>query len=219
MNASKRLETIVSFVKGKVLADIGCDHAYVVIQSLLENRVLKAYACDVSEGPLERARVNIESSGCSDKVQCLLMNGLDDLPFDVDVIVIAGMGGLLIKEILIRGIRNIHPGTRLILSPHKDAKALREYLSQHGFVIQQEKIVKDGHFYPVLNVLYDGVSKQDLTLHERSLGTHVIKDSDYLDYLHHEKDKWQKILDRLPDPQKKDALEKIKDIEKSLNDF
>ena len=56
MSVSKRLETIVSFVQGRVLADIGCDHAYVVVQSLLENRVQKAYACDVSQGPLERAR-------------------------------------------------------------------------------------------------------------------------------------------------------------------
>ena len=63
MSVSKRLETIVSFVQGRVLADIGCDHAYVVVQSLLENRVQKAYACDVSQGPLERARANIEISG------------------------------------------------------------------------------------------------------------------------------------------------------------
>lgn len=219
MSVSKRLETIVSFVQGRVLADIGCDHAYVVVQSLLENRVQKAYACDVSQGPLERARANIEISGCSDKVQCLLMNGLDQLPFDVDVIVIAGMGGLLIREILIQGLHNIHPGTRLVLSPHKDGKALREYLSQNGFVILQEKIVEDGHFYPVLNVLYDGISKQDLSLQERDFGVNVIVDSDYRNYLHHEKGKWQKILNRLPDSQKEDVLEKIKNIEKMINDL
>lgn len=219
MSVSKRLETIVSFVQGRVLADIGCDHAYVVVQSLLENRVQKAYACDVSQGPLERARANIEISGCSDKVQCLLMNGLDQLPFDVDVIVIAGMGGLLIREILIQGLHNIHPGTHLVLSPHKDGKALREYLSQNGFVILQEKIVEDGHFYPVLNVLYDGISKQDLSLQERDFGVNVIVDSDYRNYLHHEKGKWQKILNCLPDSQKEDVLEKIKNIEKMINDL
>lgn len=219
MSVSKRLETIVSFVQGRVLADIGCDHAYVVVQSLLENRVQKAYACDVSQGPLERARANIEMSGCSDKVQCLLMNGLDQLPFDVDVIVIAGMGGLLIREILIQDLHKIHPGTHLVLSPHKDGKALREYLSQNGFVILQEKIVEDGHFYPVLNVLYDGISKQDLSLQERDFGVNVIVDSDYRNYLHHEKGKWQKILNRLPDSQKEDVLEKIKNIEKMINDL
>ena len=219
MSVSKRLETIVSFVQGRVLADIGCDHAYVVVQSLLENRVQKAYACDVSQGPLERARANIEISGCSDKVQCLLMNGLDQLPFDVDVIVIAGMGGLLIREILTQGLHNIHPGTHLVLSPHKDGKALREYLSQNGFVILQEKIVEDGHFYPVLNVLYDGISKQDLSLQERDFGVSVIVDSDYRNYLHHEKGKWQKILNRLPDSQKEDVHETIKNIEKMINDL
>ena len=55
-----------------------------------------------------------------------------------------------------------------------------------------------GHFYPVLNVLYDGISKQDLSLQERDFGVRVIVDSDYRNYLHHEKGKWQKILNRLP---------------------
>ena len=73
---SKRLMAIVDWIEGSCLADIGCDHAYVACQAVLEHRVVKAYACDIAQGPLDNARQTIQSNHLENQVFCLLTDGM-----------------------------------------------------------------------------------------------------------------------------------------------
>ena len=105
MNLSKRLERLTDFVsEGNILADIGTDHAFVPIYLVSENKVPTAIAMDINEGPLEKANRNIRSKSLENKIKIRLSNGLDKLEaYEADTILIAGMGGELIVDILKRG--------------------------------------------------------------------------------------------------------------------
>ncbi|MBP3871658.1 MAG: SAM-dependent methyltransferase [Faecalicoccus sp.] len=196
---STRLQKIQSLVSGTVLADIGCDHAYIAINSILSGKVNKAYACDIAEGPLNNARTMVHKAGVQDKVILRLQNGIENLPEDVDCIVIAGMGALTVMNILENGHFYLPKDCSLILSVHKDADKLRLYLSENGYSIEKEYVVKDdGHYYPIVCCRYT-TADQKLDESEILYGKNVVKDDDYQSFIHHEKTKWEAILSRMPD--------------------
>lgn len=198
ISVSYRLQKIVSLVHGNVLADIGCDHAYIAINSVLSGKVNKAYACDIAEGPLNNARAMVDKAGVQDKVTLRLQNGIENLPEDVDCIVIAGMGALTVIDILESGHSYLQKDCLLILSVHKDADKLRSYLSKNGYSIEKEYIVKeDGHYYPILCMTYSN-QMQPLDEKEILYGKNVIQDRDYSSFIHHEYDKWNGILEKMP---------------------
>lgn len=122
---SKRLEQVASMVtKGNIIADIGTDHGYVPIYLVEKGICPKAYAMDINQGPIESAIKNIENYGLSEKIQAIKSNGLEKLePEKADTIIIAGMGGELIVNILENGLAKLEncsrPVKELVLSPHK----------------------------------------------------------------------------------------------------
>ena len=122
---SLRLDAIYAWVDGNVVADIGCDHGYIPLWCV-QDKGIKAYACDVASKPLERARALFKQEEAD--IPCLLMDGIEGLPGDVDQIVIAGMGGQLIEHILERSKARAMRLDSMILSPHKDVHLLRSYL-------------------------------------------------------------------------------------------
>ena len=57
---SNRIQEILEWVNGECIADIGCDHAYVVCNAILNHQSKKGYACDVAQGPLDNAKKTID---------------------------------------------------------------------------------------------------------------------------------------------------------------
>ena len=146
---SKRLSECLNLILGTTLADIGADHGYASIEAVKRGIVAKAYACDINPGPLAQAQENILNSGLSSKVIPCLKDGMMDLFSDVDCILIAGMGGYLMKDILTKG--NHDRDYCLVLSPNNEAFLVREWLMNNGYCIMNEKIVFDrNHFYEII---------------------------------------------------------------------
>ena len=59
----KRIGILASLTKGyDTICDIGCDHAYVILEALNKYDVKYAYAIDVNLEPLERAKTNIKKA-------------------------------------------------------------------------------------------------------------------------------------------------------------
>lgn len=211
---SKRLMAIVDWIEGSCLADIGCDHAYVACQAVLEHRVVKAYACDIAQGPLDNARQTIQSNHLENQVFCLLTDGMQNLPDEVDVVVIAGMGGKMIEAILENA--SLHPSMHFIFSPHKDAEALRRYLISHGFTIQREKYIEDQHHsYPIMDCNFIPC-RENYDDFAYAYGIHPIKDEPYKSYLLSQKKKWMSLLERVPDQRRKEFEKEIEQIEKEI---
>ncbi len=146
-----RLECIVSHVRGRVVGDIGCDHAYVPIQLVESGRAERVIASDLNRGPLEAARRNIEKHGFSDRIETRLGGGLSVLaPNEADVIIIAGMGGELIEEML-RADEETAKKSHLILQPMNSQYELRKFLILNGYKIAAEDMALEG--FKVYNVI------------------------------------------------------------------
>ena len=204
IECSKRLHAIIDWIDADVIADVGCDHAYVAVDSILEHKALKAYACDIARGPLQRAQHTIDSYHVEEQVSCILMDGIENLPDDVQQIVIAGMGSSTIISILEEGVKE---DVSLLLSPHKDAHLLRQYLTTHGFEIVKEKIIQEeAHFYPILKVK-KGI--QMLSQEDVYYGFHVEDSKEYRAFLQYEWLKWSNILKKIPEHKQEEVLKRI----------
>ena len=158
LKLSKRLSAAASFVRdGAVCADIGTDHAYIPISLVLDGRVKYAIASDINEGPILKARENIEKYGLSDKITARIADGLNSIEeYKPNSIVICGMGGELIARIINDCAYVKQQGIQLILQPMTSIAELREYLS-HGFKIYDEDIVFDADkLYQIICAEYDG---------------------------------------------------------------
>ena len=155
----ERLAAAASFVRtDRRICDVGTDHALLPCY-LCEQGALSVIASDVNENPLAAARANIEKYGCSDRITLVQSDGLRSVP-PCDDIIIAGMGGELIAEI-IAGCTFVTPDTRFILQPMTKAEVLRRYLYSAGFEIMQEKgAAVSGKAYTVMLVQHTGEKRE-----------------------------------------------------------
>lgn len=148
-----RLKCIADHTKGARIADIGTDHAYIPIY-LVENGISeKAIAGDVCEGPVEIAKANIKKNNLADKIEVRLGSGLSVIENgEVDTIIIAGMGGQLISEIIDADVEKARECS-LVLQPMNAQYELRKYLIKNGFSITHEDLALEGFkVYNVMNI-------------------------------------------------------------------
>ncbi len=164
-----RLLTLSRFVReGAYLFDVGTDHAYLPIYLCSRGTVRGAMASDINEGPLRHARKHIEENGFSDKITTLLADGIPKtLVSGACDIVIAGMGGSLISDIIAAAEHIKRADVRLILQPMRNAPQLRAYLYENGFSIVGEALARDDRrAYEIIAAEYDGTprKKSDIAL-------------------------------------------------------
>lgn len=142
-----RLQKIADQVTtGHRVADIGTDHGYIPVY-LLKNKISPfVIAGDINERPLKCAEDNIASNNLSHRIETRLGSGLSILkPKEVDTIIIAGMGGLLISELLNNSKEIAQNLDSLILQPMQAQSELREYLVKNDFIIKKDILVREGH--------------------------------------------------------------------------
>ncbi len=158
---SNRLKSITSFVKSdEIVADIGTDHGFVPI-FLLENNIAKhVYCTDISENSLQKCIDEFNGRELENRAEFLVGDGL--IPLEgkkIDTVIIAGMGGYLIYDIL-----NAWSGKKsanFILQPMQNADTLRELLLVNGFNIKDEALVyEDNRFFEIMYCSYDGVVRE-----------------------------------------------------------
>jgi tRNA (adenine22-N1)-methyltransferase len=155
MQISKRLQAVADMVTpGNRVADIGCDHAYTAIY-LLTNRISPyVIAMDINQGPLDRAKENVVRYGVEDKISIRKSDGLKMLnPGEVDTILIAGMGGRLMLQILTSRMNIVSSAKELVLQPQSEAFLVRKTLKELGYVIIKENMLKeDGKYYVMMKL-------------------------------------------------------------------
>ncbi len=149
-----RLLTVAKMVeKSSIIADIGTDHAYVPVYLVLNNIVKKALAMDINEGPLMNADENIKKFNLEDKIKTRLSDGLNKLDNgEADTVIIAGMGGILINNILRINKDRLTSVKKYILQPMTAIEETRRYLAENEFDIIDEKLVKeDNKIYTIIS--------------------------------------------------------------------
>ena len=210
MFLSKRLESIISIVSPvETLADIGTDHALLLIELLKRNIILQGIAIDNKEGPLAIAQRNVVSEGLTDKIRLLKSDGALELKTTSQAWVIAGIGGENTLEIIEKSLSKAQQLEQLILAPHSKIEVVRTRLAELNFKIRAEQLVKDEKFYVILNAQYNK-NQQQLTLKEKYLGN-LESDPLYEEYVRSLLETYLQInlLQTRKDPQLKDVIEML----------
>lgn len=154
---SDRLLACAAFVHpGDRIADVGCDHGYLSIH-LLQQGIAKSTICsDIKEQPLQSAIRNAEKYGLQDKMEFHLSDGAQNIPRDFDTLICAGMGADTMVSILEAAPWLKDGKYRLVLQCQSKTPMLRKYLSDNGYSISKESVLKDGRFlYTIMEVAFD----------------------------------------------------------------
>lgn len=151
---SNRLKSVANQVKYRSIADIGTDHAYIPIYLYQTGKIDYALACDINKGPLNRAANNIKNYKCDKHIKILLSDGLQKIDCHVDTIIIAGMGGQLIIDILKNNLKKVNDLKQLVLQPQLDIYKVRKFIHSIGFKIENEDmILEENQFYNIISAV------------------------------------------------------------------
>lgn len=157
-----RLQAVADFVPSQSrLVDVGTDHAALPVHLVQKGTVPFAIASDVNKGPLEHAAQTVAEASLIDQISLRLSDGLAEIGQDeVDCVVMAGMGGILISQLIEKAPWLKDPQKTLVLQPMTDAPLLRGFLAKEGYGIVAEKgVVHKTHAYTVIKAVYDGKSR------------------------------------------------------------
>ena len=152
MQEKKRLDVIVSFIdEGASIADVGSDHCYVPINAFNSRKIKYAQAIENKKGPYERMLKEIQKADLKGRIIPSLSDGLDNLSKEVNTLVIAGMGGKLIKEILHKNENKLDNIETIIVDAHNDRPILISYLeSIHYHLIDNDFFYEGKIAYDVM---------------------------------------------------------------------
>ena len=149
-----RLDAIAAWVPdGAKLADVGTDHALLPLWLLKKEKIRSAVATDINELPLRRAQANAEKAE-EDRIRFVLCDGLAGVdPQEADTVVIAGLGGENIADILRRSPWSCRDGITLILQPMSRTEILCRSFFELGLKLEREQLVEDtGRVYPIFQL-------------------------------------------------------------------
>lgn len=161
---SKRMQSVADMIQPcDAVGDIGCDHAFVSIYLVEQHRAKRVIASDVRRGPIAIAKRNIEAMNLSDQIEIRMGDGLDTIvPGEVNAVVLAGMGGMLMIDILERGEEVVTRCDQLVLQPQSDIEKVRRYLAEKGYHLADEQMLIDaGKYYNLLDVRVHEMVQKD----------------------------------------------------------
>lgn len=147
--------------KGKTVADIGTDHAYLPAYLILNGISPKALACDVRKGPLENAKKTVEHYGVEDKISLRLSDGFDKIEAsEADDFIMCGMGGTLMTQLVSRTPWLKDTQKRLIVQPQSHAEDIRRFFVENGFeIISEDACIDSGKLYCAIAAEYTGTTE------------------------------------------------------------
>lgn len=225
LNLNPRLKKIAELVpSNSCTADIGTDHAYIPIALVSDGITPCAIASDIKKGPLARAAANIRIHGLEKEIDTRLGGGLTTLCENdhAEVIIIAGMGGILISDILAASPTVVKNAKLLILQPMTAVTELRQYLSKNQYEITAEHLVaEEEKIYNI--IIAKPMGDTSYTLRELYLGKDLYKTSPTLveRYEHSVLTKLNRRAEGLKksqNPENEKELEKTQNLLKILNE-
>lgn len=173
---SKRLASIASNIdKEDKVVDIGCDHGYLSIYLKAVNGNKIVIATDINENALNMAKKNINKN--SILIETRLGNGLDVIKHnEVDTIIISGMGGNTILNILKKN--KLKYIKKIVIQSNTDIPLIRKYINKLGYTIKNEQLIIDKNIYYIIITFTKG--KHKYTKKELYFGPILLKENNDL---------------------------------------
>lgn len=223
----RRLEEIIKLVEdNSIVADIGTDHGIVPYELIKSNKAKKVIASDISEKSLDKLREKLDYLDEPEKIMLNVSDGLNNLnEYQVDTIIISGMGGNLIVDILNKNIDVAKSANCLILGANNSLSVLRKFLHDNSFeIIEEVDLFENDKYYQIIKVK---VGKQlFLNEYEYEFGKFLIdnKSENLKQYIQQQVDNKKTILSNISEKDSdnvKKAIDninvEIKELEKVLN--
>ncbi|EQJ37382.1 hypothetical protein QSA_1561 [Clostridioides difficile P21] len=168
---------------------------------LKEGKVPFAVLADVNKGPLDNAHKEVIQNNLLDKVDLRLGSGIEILEIgEVEEVIIAGMGGILISELLEAKKEVAHNVEKLILQPMQAQEELRYYLLNNGYEILEEVLVReDFRIYEIIVAKYTGKNTiiEDEIYYEVGIKLLENKDSLFNDFIEKKIKTYSSIVNKL----------------------
>lgn len=198
MDLNNRLRSIVNMLeKTNTVVDVGTDHGYIPIYLVANNICKKVIATDISKASLDKAKKNIKFENLSDYIELRKGNGFSVLSKDeANIAIVSGMGGNLIRDILLDSIQIVKELDFLILQPVQNPEVLREFLVKYGFIILDEDLcIDEGKYYEIIKVKFGNIEVTDYdTFYEISPILLARKHPILKAYIKHKINNYEKIL-------------------------
>ena len=223
----RRLEEIINLVEDKsIVADIGTDHGIVPYELIKSNKAKKVIASDISEKSLDKLREKLDYLDEPEKIILNVSDGLDNLnEYQVDTIIISGMGGNLIVDILNKNIDVAKSANCLILGANNSLSVLRKFLHDNSFeIIEEVDLFENDKYYQIIKIK---VGKQLFSNdYEYEFGKFLIdnKSENLKQYIKQQIENKKTILSNISEKDSdnvKNAIDniniEIKELEKVLN--
>jgi tRNA (adenine22-N1)-methyltransferase len=224
MKLTPRLQTIANHIpQNTICGDIGTDHAYIPIY-IVENKISKkVIATDINKGPLAIANKQIKLAGLEKQIETRLGNGLQPIePYEVETIVIAGMGGLLIKDILDTTKHITNSIKTFILQPMIAQRELREYLIYNNFKIINEDLAQENQ--RIYEIIIATKGKQNIEIEKDiylDIGKPLIENKHPLlsSLINFKRNELLKIIHQCEGKNSANAEDRIRECINKLNDL
>ncbi len=223
MDISKRLQTIVNCVPvgTGTIVDIGTDHGYIPISLIKSKRANKCIACDINAMPLANAQKNIRHHKMEEQIETRLSNGLAKIKKgEAHGIIIAGMGGMLIIDILKEKPDLVKAVGLLILQAQLDIIDLRKYLHTIEFtIVDEEMVYEDGKYYTV--IIAKPGKENSYTESEYMFGKKTIEKKEvvFKEFLHHKINELNRLEATISKVQTIQAKKRLKEIKEEQDMF
>lgn len=226
MELSTRLQLIATMVdECESIVDVGTDHGYIPIYLIKNGICNRAVASDINKGPVDKASKNIQREGLQDRIQCRLGSGLSTVAEkEVDGAIIAGMGGNLIRDIVLEDCDVFKNLKFAILQPVQNAEVLRKFIYENGFVIIDEELCYDENkFYEIIKVKYGNSPRELDEIHYEISPVLLGKRHPLIkEFVEYKRQRYEKILEaikeetELAEEKKKIVRAKVLSIEELL---
>lgn len=173
---SKRLLSIANLVSdNSKVVDIGCDHGLVSIYLAMNKQNISIIASDINQNALDNAIKNINKYHLEDKIKVCLSNGLDNINDEIDTIIISGMGGHTIVDILTNNQEKLNTVNNIIIQSNNDIEYVRRKIVKLGYYISKEELILDKNIYYTVILFTKG--KKKYTNKEYYFGPILLKEN------------------------------------------
>ncbi len=148
----QRLSLIANLSSGRRVADVGCDHGKLGYYLIGTDRADLVIATDISAPSLKKAKELAMENGVEDTLITRLGDGLKPISTrEVDTVIIAGMGGDVIADILRVAREDNKQFSHFLLSPNTHPEKVRREIEKSGHTIIYDDIIEcAGKSYTVI---------------------------------------------------------------------
>lgn len=222
MRLKGRLLSVAEMVPpSRCVVDVGTDHGRLPVWLVKRGIAESAIVTDISAASLKKAEALIRAHGLEDMIEARVGDGLSVIhPGEADTVIIAGVGGVLIRDILKSAPQVTSTVKTFVLQPMKSQGLLRKWLVDNGYAIVDESLTREkDKFYEVM-VAQQG--KQHIP-HDvyYDIGYMLIKKQHPLlkEFIEYKMAKTAAIIEQLESRGTPDSKKELEEFKRKLEDY